>query len=365
MFNIDQRAGHLNDTLSSTQIEPENNELHLGYEIGSMLELMMSDFTSKQDRTDVARGFVLAFSGEAREGIDENRITALEFAESLAEKHPPRARTTTKEINDMREAVGIEEQVEDAIPNALRQQGIKPSPYLVEIIEDKAKMTTSQHSASNPEGNANFTFYTTSVSTTEAESIVDNFIRSHPAIKTFDDLCEPLVEDIHLIDTMECQGTPLTGIVNHLWQEGKRCSASNIDVGINTNTSLPHTVHALYSMSQGHNDELWTDRPVVAESSDKWGLTSYGNLISYLLLEVEKDMVGVELQNYVNNPNFSPDLIPSLIFNTKLLDLLHQTVVSPATVDLRFVNLMGKIYQNSSSCEDWRGRVATISNQDQ
>jgi hypothetical protein len=365
MLNIDQRAGHLNDTLFSTQIEPENEELQLGYEIGSMLELMMSDSASKQDRTDVARGFVLAFSGEARAGIGEDRITALEFAKLLAEKHPPQARTTTEGINNMREAVGIEEQVEDAIPNAFRQQGIKPSPYLLNIIEEKAEMTTDQHSASNPEENVNVTFYTTSVSTTEAESLVGDFLQSHPTIKIFSDLYEPLVEDIHLIDTMKCQGTPLMGIVHCLWKAEKRCSDSNINIKIDTNTSLPHTVHALHCLSQGHNDELWTDQPVVVESSDKWELTNYGSLISYLLLEVEKDMVGTELQNYIDNSNIPPEFIPSLIFNTKLIDLLHQTVVSPATVDPRFVNLMEEMYKNSSSCEDWRNRVTTMSSQDQ
>jgi hypothetical protein len=364
MFSIDQRASHLNNTLSSTQLESENDELQLGYEIGSMLELMMSGFASKQDRTDVARGFVLAFSGEAREGIDEDRITALEFARLLAEKHPPQARTTTEAINNMRKAVGIEDQVEVALPNALKQQGITPSQHLLDMLEEKAEKTTDQRSASKPEWNGEITFYDTSISTAEAESLVDYFLQSYPEIRDFDDLCEPLLKDIYLVETTEYQGTPTVKIANNLWQEGKRCTASTIDSEIDTNTSLPYTIHTLYCLSSEHNDKLLTSQPIAIERFGGWELTNYGDIIAYLLFETKKEVIGARLQDFIDNPKVHPDEVSDSIFGLKLIGFLHKTAVSPTTIDPKFVNLMKEMCKDNGSCMDWRDRVSTIDGQD-
>ena len=360
LLSINQRASHSNDTLFSPQGEPDNAELRLGYEVGSMLELVMSGFASKQDRTDVARGFVLAFTGEAREGIDEDRITALEFAHLLAEKHPPTVRSNINEANRMLKASGIDEQTENAIQNVLEQRGLRPSFYLVNLIRESAELTTKEYSSTNPEGNVSFTHYETSVSTSEAESVVDAFLQTHPEIEVFDNLCSLLVEDAPLVYRKKNRGTPIKSIVKHLWQTERGSTASSIDHKITTNTHLPHTTHALYSLSGEYDSKLWTNRPVAVELSDGWRLTSYGDIIAYLLFEVGMDRVGEELRNRVEDSDPSSKFIKSLVFNTKLLDLLYKTSINPADIDPEFVRLVEEMYKNDDSCKDWRKRVSKI-----
>ena len=364
MLNIDQRAGHINDVPFGSQKEPENQAVQLGYEIGSMIELIMSGFASKDDRTDVARGFVLAFCGEAGEGIDEDRITALEFAELLAEKHPPQKLWTLEDVKTAQKSVGVENPIGSGILDALKQRGVAYSTYLSDMLEGEAEKTYNRRSVSNAKGDVEVDFEIYEVSAEEGEMVVDAFLQSHPEIKDFDELHESLSEDTKLIDVKEKFGTPTDEVVEHLWKAEKGYSGSKLNAKINTNTSLPHTTNALHSLSAGYNDELWTNRPIVVNLSDGWELTDYGNLIAYLLVEVDKNVTGPEVQDFIDDPDINPDKIASLDFDVKLRELLHRTAISPATVDSKFVNLVKKVHENNGSCVDWRNRVSGMSNQD-
>ena len=363
MLNIDQRAGHVNDVPFSASQEPENKELQLGYEVGSILELLMSESASENDRMNVGRGVILALTGRNRKGVDEDRITALKFANQLAEKHPPKALLTLEEVRNLLDDIGVEDHTENAISEVLKQRGITPGPYLLEILEEEAEETEYQYSVSDTESDIEHTVHKSSVSIAEAESVVDGLLQIYPDLKAFDQLHEPLLEDTQFIDDKMYYSTPVVEVVGQLWDHREKCTLSSINSGITTSTSKSHTKGALSRLSDDHNDELWTNQ-AVAVGDQKWELTGYGKTISYLLFETGINIYDSDEADLLKESEDDLGIKTGLDFGQGLRDLLHYTVISPTNVDSEFVNSMEEMQRDNGSCVNWRNRVSTVTDQD-
>lgn len=295
-----------------------SKEVQFGYEIGSLLQMLKPDDDSGPPGIDLIWGFVLAFIGGSKSGVENEREILNEVINEMNDRHDSRIEDA-EQMPDPAEVTQFGEDYDEVTAAAIEEMGLEPHPILVrEVRYHQPKLDDEQRHKD------------------AVKSVVSDIADTVP-LKEIDGLYTLLVDDIETVENRSVPGIDSARSVIELLQRskasvdesskqdeneetGKDDSVSGVDTetqntesddqgskspsswvisrksaAIASDLKIDQSVvqAVINRLSADKNTELWTTIPVLAgkeeNGSTHWKLTAYGTLLAHILLRRDKD----------------------------------------------------------------------------
>ncbi|WP_119814956.1 hypothetical protein [Halalkaliarchaeum desulfuricum] len=304
LISVDQRGQQVRDDVFFHGNSVASRETQFGYEIGNLLRILRPEHDEDVPGADLIWGFLLAFIGQSRDSLDQEREKLDELITVMRDNHDSRKKDAERapDLDELNAFFGSARKV---TAEGIEEAGFEPHPILVRevlhhqpVLEDEThhknavKHLVSKIADTVPlrEVDQLYAQLTEDQSTLESRSVpgiesAQLVIEGHmaqynsesPEGETGDDDTEEQEgetgpDDEETGASFEKEGNAVPELTT------KKRSAIGKSIGVDE--SVVATI--LNRLSDEGNGELWTTRPIFKKKDDGWRPTPYGRLFAHV-----------------------------------------------------------------------------------
>lgn len=299
LISIDQRGQQVRDDVFFHGASVALRETQFGYEIGSLLRILRPERDENVPGADLIWGFLLAFIGQSRDTLDQERELLDELTTIMHDNHDSRrndAESTPNVFVDPAKEVTAE---------GIKEAGFRPHSILIQEVlhhqpvlendtyyKNAVKQLVSKIDDTVPLQQIDqlYTQLTQDLSTLESRSVpgiesAQRIIEAH-MVQNLKDPSERALCGDNAGEQGSESGPNDEEIGASFKKEGNTVpeltTKKTVTIGkvIDIEESVIATI--LNRLSDEENSELWTTQPVFDKRSDGWRPTPYGRLLAHV-----------------------------------------------------------------------------------
>lgn len=301
LLTIDQRSQQVRDDVFFHGSSVVSRETQLGYELGSMLQILRPQRDEDVPGADLIWGFILAFIGQSRESLDQERQTLDSLITVMKDNHDTR-QDDAERLPELEDSNAFSDPAEEVTASAIKEAGFEPHPILVrEVLHHQPVLENDRHHKN------------------AVKQVIANIENTVP-LKRIDQLYKQIVQDIGVVESRSVPGIDSTELVieglmrrneqeptdDNSDEDSEEVEQENGETGernskpeystINTSRignviSVKQNVvsEVLNHLCDGSGKERWTTEPIFEKKGDGWRLTPYGRIVAHILHRRQKN----------------------------------------------------------------------------
>lgn len=302
LIAIDQRSQQVRGDVFFHGRSVVSKETQLGYEIGSLLHILRPQQDEEVPGADLIWGFILAFIGQSRESLDQERETLDSLITVMKDNHDTR-QDDAERLPELEDSNAFSDPAEEVTASAIKEAGFEPHPILVrEVLHHQPVLENDRHHKN------------------AVKQVITNIENTVP-LQYIDQLYKQIVQDLRVIESRSVPGIDsaqlvIEGLMRPNEQESteedsdkdsEEANQENGEIGeINSkpeySTIKSSTIgnaistkekvvsEVLNRLCDESGKDLWTTEPLFKKKSDGWRLTPYGRVFAHILHRRQKNL---------------------------------------------------------------------------
>jgi hypothetical protein len=302
LIAIDQRSQQVRDDVFFHGRSAVSKETQLGYEIGSLLHILRPQQDEEVPGADLIWGFILAFIGESRESLDQERETLDSLITVMKDNHDTR-QDDAERLPELEDSNAFSDPAEEVTASAIKEAGFEPHPILVrEVLHHQPVLENDRHHKN------------------AVKQVITNIENTVP-LQYIDQLYKQIVQDLRVVESRSVPGIDSAQLVieslmrlneqesteDDSDKDSEEAKQENGEIGeINSkpeystikgstignaiSTKEKVVSEVLNRLCDESGNELWTTEPLFDKKGDGWRLTPYGRVFAHILHRRQKNL---------------------------------------------------------------------------
>lgn len=332
LITIDQRGQHVRDDVFFHGASVISKETQFGYEIGSLLRILRPERDEEVPGADLIWGFLLAFIGQSRDSLGQEREKLDELFTVMRDNHDSRQNDADR-APDLDDPTAFEDPAERVTAEGIKEAGFEPHRILVrEVLHHQPVLENKTHHKN------------------AVQQLILKIADTVP-LRQSDQLRAQLKQDLSTLESKSVAGIESAQLVveGHMTHDGSDSPEEEVDDGDmgeqqgeseaeddeaggsseekvddggtdekedeseaedNKSEALPEkegnatpeqttkkrsaiakeigihdsvVARVLNRLSDDGNGELWTTKPIFDKKGDGWRPTAYGRLLAHVI----------------------------------------------------------------------------------